>query len=66
MRRSSASRRTCHRTLILTVSLNGATKQIGFTFTSLAIPVFMPIPKDATGPLEIFVGMLREAMVYRK
>lgn len=52
------------RKLVLDATLNGTTKQIGFDFMPLNIPVFMLIPSDATRPLQIFVGMLREAMVY--
>lgn len=53
------------RNVVLDVSLNGKTKQIGFTFMPLNIPVFMTIPAEMSGPLEVFVGMLREAMVYQ-
>lgn len=49
------------RKLVLDVELNGQTKQIGFDFMPLNIPVFMPIPADVSRPLQIFVGMLREA-----
>lgn len=49
--------------LVLDVTLNGQTKQIGFDFP-LSLPYSADIPADASRPLQIFVGMLREAMVY--
>ncbi len=53
------------RKLVLDVSLNGQTKKIGFDFP-LALPVSAEIPLDASRPLQLFVGMLREAMVFSK
>ena len=53
------------RKLVLDVELNGQTKQIGFDFMPLNIPVFMPMPADVGRPLQIFVSMLREAMVFQ-
>lgn len=50
--------------LTLDVTLNGQQKQIGFTFMPINVPVFMTIPDDASGPLQLFVGMLREAMIF--
>lgn len=50
--------------LVLDVSLNGQTKQIGFDFLSVPIPFFTPLPTNVSYPLQIFVGMLREAMVF--
>ena len=47
--------------LILKVERNGEAKQIGFRFVPLNLPVFAAIPGDVTRPLQIFVGMLREA-----
>ena len=52
--------------LLMTIALNGKSKQVGFDFTPLPVPVFFEIPKDASSPLMLFVGMLREAMIYRK
>ena len=54
------------RSLVLDVTLNGQTRQIGFAFMPMNIPVFMPIPANVSHPLQIFVGMLREAMVFQK
>lgn len=50
--------------LVLEVSLNGSRKQIGFTLPSLGVPVFFAIPDTAAQPLQTFVGMLREAMLF--
>lgn len=52
------------KSLVLDVSLNGKSQKIGFSFLPISIPVFMTIPADMNGPLQLFVGMLREAMVY--
>lgn len=50
--------------LMLDVTLNDKTKHIGFHFTPVNVPIFMTIPADMDRPLQLFVGMLREAMVY--
>lgn len=50
--------------LVLDATLNGNTKQIGFNLTPIAVPIFITIPADADQPLQRFVGMLREALVY--
>lgn len=50
--------------LVLDVALNGQRKQIGFVLPSLGVPVFFAIPATAAQPLQLFVGMLREAMVF--
>lgn len=52
--------------LVLDASLNGKSQKIGFSFTPAPLPIFLPIPADAAHPLEIFVGMLREALVFRR
>jgi len=52
-------------TLHLEVSLNGKTETIEFLFHSLNIPVFATIPDTAGKHLQLFVGMLREALVFR-
>lgn len=52
--------------LILKVMLNDQSKQIGFDFMPINIPLFLAIPTDVSHPLQIFVGMLREAMVFQK
>lgn len=54
------------RKLILKVTLNEQSKQIGFDFMPMNLPLFMPIPATAAQPLQLFVGMLREAMVFQK
>lgn len=55
------------RKLVLDVTLNGQARQIGFDFPlQLPKPVFADMPADASRPLQIFVGMLREAMVFSK
>lgn len=54
------------RALTLDVTLDGASKPIGFEFIPLNGPMFRAIPADASNPLQLFVGLLREAMVFSK
>lgn len=55
------------RQLTLTAELNGRTRQIGFNNPILLPqPIYQEIPADASRPLALFVGMLREALVYSK
>lgn len=49
------------RKLVLNVELSGQVKQIGFDFMPLNVPIFLPVPADVSRPLQIFIGMLREA-----
>lgn len=52
--------------LVLDVGFNNQTKQIGFDFpVQLPAPVFAPIPADVSNPLQIFIAMLREAMIFQ-
>jgi hypothetical protein len=52
------------RQLVLDVAMGGKSEKIGFTLTPLPVPVFLPIPATAAQPLQTFVGMLREALVF--
>jgi hypothetical protein len=52
--------------LTLDASMSGQTKQIGFTFIAMEIPVFHAIPSNLSRPLQLFVGMLREALVFKR
>jgi hypothetical protein len=49
----------------LTMTLNGKTKTSNFQFPSLNLPIYRSIPADMNGSLQLFVGVLREAMVYQ-
>ena len=51
-------------TITLHMELNGEAKDAAFQLTPVSIPVFMNIPADVGGSLELFVGVLREALVY--
>ena len=51
--------------LVLDVTLDGRTEQIGFDFL-MPLPMKAPIPADVSRPLQIFVGMLREALVFQR
>lgn len=50
----------------MTIDLAGKSKEVKFNFHSMGVPLFFDIPRDGSGLLEIFVGMLREAMIYQK
>lgn len=50
--------------VLLSVELNGQKRDIHFDATPLNLPIFYDIPQTAGRPLELFIGMLREAMVY--
>lgn len=51
--------------LVATVTLNGESRDVGFTLIPVAVPVFQAIPTAIDRPLELFVGTLREAMVFK-
>jgi hypothetical protein len=46
-------------------SLNGKTERISFDLTPVNIPVFITIPMEVARHLQLFVGMLREALVFK-
>lgn len=45
----------------LDVTYNGNTRPVRFDYMALGVPVFVTIPHNLTNPLQVFVGMLREA-----
>lgn len=53
--------------LLLIPTLNGASEKIAFNFSPLLTvrPIYAPIPQEVAYPLQIFVGMLREALVFK-
>ncbi len=51
--------------ITLRIQLNGQARDANFKFMSLTIPIYQPIPAEMERPLQLFVGMLREAMVYQ-
>jgi hypothetical protein len=51
--------------ITLTMTLNGESRAANFTLPSLAVPIFQPIPAQVARPLQLFVGVLREALVYK-
>lgn len=51
--------------LTLSMTLNGQTKQALFQLPSVQVPIYQTIPEDWQSPLTLFVGVLREALVYR-
>ena len=51
--------------ITLHMELNGESRDAKFDLMSVNIPLFMDIPKNIDRPLEIFVRVLREALVYK-
>lgn len=51
--------------LTLTMELNGESKDAQFTLIPLDMPIYQRIPVEMDRPLQLFVGILREALVYR-
>jgi hypothetical protein len=49
----------------LTMTLNGASRQASFPLVKMDVPIFQTIPADMFAPLELFIGVLREAMVFQ-
>lgn len=47
-------------------ALNDKAEAIGFPGLSLPMPLIIPIPADPSRELQLFVGMLREALVYNR
>lgn len=51
--------------VLLTATLADRSERIGFNAAAIPKPIFMPIPSDVSRPLSLFVGMLREALVFK-
>ena len=51
--------------VMLHIELNGKSRDAQFTATPVNLPVFMDIPKAMARPLQLAVGVLREAMVFQ-
>lgn len=54
------------RTLVIDVSYGDKSEKIGFTPIPTTAPIWSKIPSFTHYPIQLFVGMLREAMIYRK
>jgi hypothetical protein len=52
--------------MVLKVGYLDDSSEIGFETVPLPVQVFMAIPKEADRPLQVFVNMLREAMIFQK
>lgn len=50
----------------ITMEKDGATKDATFKLIPVAIPIYQKIPAEMDRPLELFVNILREAMVFQK
>lgn len=51
--------------ITLTMTLNGESRTANFKLPSIPVPIFQPIPTRVAGSLQIFVGVLREALVFK-
>lgn len=51
--------------ITLSMTLNGETRAANFPLPPIPVPVFQPIPSAVAGSLQLFVGVLREALVYK-
>jgi len=49
----------------LTMTLNGENRVANFPLPPIPVPVFQPIPSQVAGGLQLFVGVLREALVFK-
>lgn len=49
----------------LTMNLNGESRAANFPLPPLNVPIFQPIPEDVMWPLQLFVGIHREALVFK-
>jgi hypothetical protein len=51
-------------TILLHMELNGESRDASFTLIPLDVPIFRTIPANIDDPLELFVGVLRQALVF--
>lgn len=49
----------------LHMQLATESRDAAFNFITTPVPLYQPIPEDVSYPLQIFVGMLREALVFK-
>lgn len=54
-----------HGDILLDASLGERNEKIGFKLMALPKPLFMPIPNDPARPVSLFIGMLREELVFQ-
>lgn len=52
--------------ITITMTLNGETKTATFQTPSMSVPIYQTIPAGMDDVLQLAVGVLREAMVFRK
>lgn len=52
--------------LTLRMALGDKTRDAAFTLMPLPVPIYRHFPVEVDRPVELFVGMLREALVFRK
>ncbi|MFZ4540350.1 MAG: hypothetical protein ACOYNL_00890 [Rickettsiales bacterium] len=53
------------KSITLHMTLANESRDANFTMPSIDIPIYQPIPKDMSRPLQLFVGVLREALVFK-
>ena len=53
------------KSITLHMELNGESRDAAFEMIPIDIPIFQTIPTDLVRPLELFIGVLREALVFK-
>lgn len=53
------------KSITLHMGLNGETRDVSFQMMAIPVPVIQPIPADMSRPLQLAVGVLREALVFK-
>ncbi len=51
--------------LTLHMELGTESRDAAFTLMPTPVPIYQPIPEDVRYPLQIFIGVLREALVFK-
>lgn len=52
------------KSITLRLQLADKTRDARFEMPAIHVPIYQPIPNDLTRPLQLFVGVLREALVF--
>ncbi len=52
------------KTITLRMALADETRDARFEFPAIAVPIYQPIPPDPSRALQLFIGVLREALVF--
>lgn len=52
--------------LTVTIESNGQSKEVMFQMMQTAMPIYMRVPAEMDRPLELFINILREAMISQR